>query len=161
MKRTPNKQGDILKRSNIILVFVMLLIVVLVFYQTRVMPKETLGGLGPGQWPRFVAVILLIFTVLLLFQTIFMKSDVSSPINLKSGGLKRVFILFGVLIGFGILLPILGFLLSSFLFIMAVMFVMGEKKKSRIVLSSIGITAAIYIFFDYLLKLMLPRPFFM
>jgi hypothetical protein len=139
----------------------MLLIAGGVFYQTQDMPDEVFGTLGAAYWPRFIAVVLLIFTVLLSIQTIFSKSDSPSPINFKSGGIKRVFALFGILIAFGIALPILGFLFSSFLFIIAVMLVMGEKKKSWIFWSSVGITAGIYVIFDYLLKLMLPRPFFM
>jgi putative tricarboxylic transport membrane protein len=139
----------------------MLLIAGGVFYQTKDMRDTVFGSLGAAHWPRFIAVVLLIFTVLLLIQTIFSKSSQSSPLNFKSGGIKRVFALFGILIAFGITLPILGFLLSSFLFIVVVMLVMGEKKKSWIIYSSVGITVGIYIIFDYLLKLMLPRPFFM
>jgi hypothetical protein len=150
-----------LKKYNIILVILMLLIAGGVFYQTKDMPDEILGTLGAAHWPRFIAVMLLIFTALLLIQTIFSKSSSSSPLNFKSGGIKRVFALFGILIAFGLALPILGFQLSSFLFIIAVMLVMGEKKKSWIVGSSVGITVVIYIIFDYVLTLMLPRPFFM
>jgi putative tricarboxylic transport membrane protein len=139
----------------------MLIIVGGVFYQTQDMRDTVFGSLGAAHWPRFIAIVLLIFTVLLLIQTIFSKSSQPSPLNFKSGGIKRVFALFGILIAFGITLPIFGFLLSSFLFIVVVMLVMGEKKKSWIIYSSVGITVGIYIIFDYLLKLMLPRPFFM
>jgi putative tricarboxylic transport membrane protein len=132
-----------------------------VFYQTREMPKEAHGTLGAAQWPRFIAIVLLIFTGILALQTAFLKKDTPSPLNLRSPGMKRVFALFGVLIAFGILMPIVGFLLASFLFIIATMLVMGERKKSWIFGSSIGITVGIYIVFEYLLKLMLPRPFFL
>ncbi|MDR1179758.1 MAG: tripartite tricarboxylate transporter TctB family protein [Spirochaetales bacterium] len=150
-----------MKKYNIILVILMLIIVGGVFYQTQDMRDTVFGSLGAAHWPRFIAIVLLIFTVLLLIQTIFSKSSQPSPLNFKSGGIKRVFALFGILIAFGITLPIFGFLLSSFLFIVVVMLVMGEKKKSWIIYSSVGITVGIYIIFDYLLKLMLPRPFFM
>ena len=150
-----------MKKCNVILIAVMLLIVAGVFYFTKDMPKEFFGVVGPSLWPRFIAIVLLIFTGLLLFQTVFDKSGSPSPINIKSKGLKRVFGLFGVLIGFGILLPIMGFLVSSFLFLVVVMSVMGEKKKLRILFSSIGITVLLYVFFEYLLNVFLPRPFFM
>ena len=150
-----------MKKYNIILVAVMLLIVTGVFYFTKDMPKVLHGGLGPSQWPRFIAVVLLIFTGLLTLQTIFMKSDSTSPINFGSKGLKSVFGIFSVVIAFGIIQPILGFFLSTALFIMAVMIIMGEKSKLRILLSSAGITLFMYLFFSYLLNVMLPRPFFM
>jgi hypothetical protein len=151
----------IVKKYNIILVAVMLLLGAGVFYFTKDMPKELHGGLGPGQWPRFVVAILLSFTVLLVFQTIFLKPDSPSPIDFKSKGQKRVFGLFGVVIAFGLVQPIFGFFLSTALFIVAVMLIMGEKSKLRILLSSAGITAFIYVFFSFLLNVMLPRPFFM
>jgi len=150
-----------MKKFNIILVVLMLLVVAGVFYFTKDMPKELHGGLGPGLWPRFVAVVLFVFTGLLAVQTILLKPGSPTPINFKSQGLKSVFRIFGILIAYGILLPILGFLLSSCLFIAAVMLIMGEKRKLRILISSVGITVLIYVFFGYLLNVMLPQPFFM
>ena len=150
-----------MKKYNFILVAIMLLVGTGVFYFTKDMPKELYGGLGPGEWPRTIAIVTFIFTFLLLFQTIFLKADMTSPINFKSAGLKKVFGLFGVVIAFGISQPIFGFFVSTALFIVAVMLIMGEKSKRRIFLSSAGITLFIYVFFSFLLNIMLPRPFFM
>ena len=150
-----------MKKYNIILVIIMLLVVAGVYYFTKDMPKELYGVVGPSQWPRFIAIVMLIFTWLLLFQTVAGKSGSPSPLNFKSKGLKRVIILLGILVVFGVTLPILGFLVSSCLFIAAVMVAMDEKSKLRILLSSIGITGLIYIFFGFLLNVILPQPFFM
>ena len=150
-----------MKKYNIIIAAVMLLVVAAVYYFTKDMPKELHGVVGPSQWPRFIAIVMLIFTWLLISQTISGKSDTSSPIDFKSKGLKRVFLIFIALIAFGRALPLLGFLLSSSLFIVAVMIAMGEKSKLRMLLSSVGISVFIYIFFEYMLNVMLPRPFFM
>ena len=151
-----------MKKYNFILVAVMLFLIVGIFYFTKDMPREMHGIVGPGQWPRFIAVVMSIFTGILLFQTISMKkSDTPSPIDFKSKGFKKVFIIFLVLIAFSLALTTLGFLISSSLFIIAVMLVMGERNILRILLSSIGFTIIIYIFFGLLLNVMLPRPFFM
>ena len=151
----------IVRKYNFIIVAVMLLVVTGVYYFSKDMPREMHGVVGASQWPRFIATVLFIFTLLLLFQTVFGKFDSPSPVNFKGKGLKRVFIIFAALIAFGILLPFLGFLLSSSLFIITVMISMGEKSKLRMIFSSVGISVFIYVFFEYLLNVMLPRPFFM
>ena len=153
-----------MKIYNIIISIIFFCLSVGIFYNTKQFSKIKFGTLGSGQWPRFVALIMGALAITLLLQTLFSKpkSDETKeePIKFKSGGIRRVFILFFVLAAYALLMPILGFIIDSFLFIIAVMIVMGERRLFNLLGISFGLTIGIYFIFQYLLKLMLPRPVF-
>ena len=150
-----------MKKYNIIIIIAMYIIAFGTFYMTKDIPKISHGVMGASQWPRFIGVLMFIFTTMLTIQTIFTKTDSPPPINFKGEGIKKVLLLLCILVAFGAILPILGFLISSFIFIIASMVIVGDRSKPRILLSAVGITLFVYIFFEYLLNVLLPKPFFM
>jgi hypothetical protein len=153
-----------MKKWNIITAILLVFIIGGIFYATKDYPKVVEGTLGAGEWPRFLAIVLAIFTVLLLINTFIVKSDNTgeyNPIQFNNGAIKRVFAITGTLVIFVLMLQILGFLISSFIFIGLVMFVMGERRSKWLLGTSFSITLGIWIVFELLLKLMLPRPIFL
>jgi hypothetical protein len=154
-----------MKKWNIVTAILLVLMIGGIFYSTKDYPKLIEGALGPGEWPRLIAILLAIFTVLLLGNTFISKPDNTGerekdPIQFNSGGVKRVFTISGTLILFVLILQILGFLISSFVFIILVMLVMGERRVKWLLGTGFGITLGIWVVFELLLKLMLPRSVF-
>lgn len=121
------------------------------------------SGSDPGAvfWPRMIAVGFVIFSGVMLLETMKMKEDETKPVfDWKNPAGKKVLMMFFIFIILAVSLYVLGFVISSCLFIPAVMYVLGERRKKIMIFCSIGLTGIIYLFFSLLLHVTLPQPFF-
>ena len=80
---------------------------------------------------------------------------ISTPANI------RVYILFGIIVLFCVVLYFLGFYIGALLFIPALMYLMEVRSVKKIALTTIITLAAVYILFGMLLNISLPAPIFM
>ena len=124
------------------------------------------SGYDPGAafWPRLLAVMLVVLSIILVIQTMIAgerNKEQTNPIDFKAPQMKRVYIMLGIFLIFTILLIYGGFIIASLLFVPAVMFVLGERKAFKLVLTSLILTGSVYFFFTMLLRITLPQPFFM
>lgn len=124
------------------------------------------SGYDPGAafWPRLLAVILVLLSVIMVIQTMIgggRSAEQTQPVDFKAPRMKRVYIMIGVFAGFTVLLVYLGFIIASLLFIPSVMFLLGERKALNIILTSLLLTGSVYFLFTVLLRITLPQPFFM
>lgn len=109
-----------------------------------------------------LGVLIIVFSVCLLFSTIKNKEKleaktftIATPANI------RVYILFGIIILFCLILYFLGFYVGALLFIPAVMYLLEVRSVKKIVLTTVITLAAIYVLFGMLLNITLPAPIFM
>ena len=111
-----------------------------------------------GVLPRIVFVGLLICAIALLV-TSFTKTHEQA----ESTGTdwKRLGISAGVALVYLILIPILGFYLATFLYLVATMFVFGVKSWKILVAVPVIFNIVIYLAFEKLLTIFLPAPFFL
>lgn len=116
------------------------------------------GALGPGFWPKILAIFLIIISVVMLLTSLFKKYEEEEEpvIDYRSPAFKQVFKLFFVLALYGIGLYWLGFFVPTILFVILVMFIMGVRNVKILLITSVGIAACIYIVFAQLLNLYLP-----
>lgn len=132
----------------------------LLFYER--LPQILCRGAGERFWPRVIAAGILIVSAVLLAETFIKKEEREEPpIVYTSQGIKRVYILFGLILLFGIGLQYLGLVISAVMFVPAVMFTLGEKRVIWLAAGGIGVTAAIYVIFAVGLNVVLPKAFFM
>jgi len=152
-----------MKKYNCILAGILVALSTMIFVQTRNMLEVTNNMPGPGIWPRALAVIMLLCAVCLLYQTFFrLKSSWSEVlVDFHKPGVHRVCLLFGLFVTFGIALNYLGFVISSLMFIPAVMVVLGERRWKHIAVVDVTIVVFIYLIFEKILNTVLPAPFFM
>ena len=116
-----------MKKANYIISVIMLLIGVgIVALASSLKIKLGEGDPGAGFWPMMLGVLIIVFSVCLLFSTIKNKEKleaktftIATPANI------RVYILFGIIILFCLILYFLGFYVGALLFIPAV-------QKSRL-----------------------------
>ena len=80
---------------------------------------------------------------------------ITTPANI------RVYILFGIIILFCLILYFLGFYVGALLFIPAVMYLLEVRSVKKIALTTVITLAAIYVLFGMLLNITLPAPIFM
>lgn len=151
-----------MKKFNLGTALVMILLSVGIFYQTKDMPKTFNQAPGPGFWPRLLAIVIFILSAALVVQTCAEKTDWEEVlVDVKTPGVQRVFMLFAAFAVFAVSLNYLGFIITSLIFVPAVMRILGETRVKWLFLTSVGTTAFVYLIFVKCLRLVLPAPFFM
>lgn len=126
-------------------------------------PADVVMKIGPAFFPDMLAGLFLICSVALMVNAALAKAGpgaVEDPsqvrgLSLDNGILRAVVTVFAV-IAFVIALRPVGFLITSTVFLAAMMALLGLRKPVLMVVVSLGITAGIYIIFEKLLGLTLP-----
>jgi len=140
---------------------------VFMFHTADKLPEGMFGTLGAGFFPRIIFGALAIFSFGLVVQSIFIhfvkkkggeKTEVFSPERYK-----YVIIAFFIFFLFVLALKYFGFVFASLFFLPTLMWILGPKTRASLVpisLTSIGMTAIIYISFTKLLQVFLPSGSF-
>lgn len=110
-------------------------------------------GPGPGFFPLWLSVILIILAPLYMYES-FKEKNTSSEEWPKGESMKRIVFIIMSLILFLLLFVLFGFLVASVAFLALLFY--KEYKWYMTVTLSVGITAIIYILFNTLLKAYLP-----
>jgi hypothetical protein len=153
-----------MKLSDLIAGSIGLFFSVLIYWAILSCPNYAISMAGPRFFPQLLAIVLGGLSIFLAIQAIFKKNEIASDnVEHQETKTKKKFIAFKVPFSmFGSVAYIytmkkLGFLISTFLFFIFLMFIMQEKKKIiKAVSWAIGVTAAAYIIFAVLLKASLP-----
>nr|WP_288744460.1 tripartite tricarboxylate transporter TctB family protein [uncultured Mediterraneibacter sp.] len=151
-----------MKKANYIISAIMFLVGIgIVARASSLKIKLGEGDPGAGFWPMLLGALIIVFSAVLLISTIKNKKKleektftISTPANI------RVYILFGVIILFCVILYFLGFYVGILLFIPTVMYLLEVRSVKRIVLTTVITLVAIYVLFGMLLNITLPAPVF-
>jgi putative tricarboxylic transport membrane protein len=110
------------------------------------------GVPGPGLWPICISVVLLACSALLVYHTLKMPAEEDTSLELWSPGSRRVYITMIILLIYVILLPTLGFIISTA--VMQFVFIQWFAKKKPYITAIIAIviTMVIYCAFRFLLN---------
>ena len=116
--------------------------------------------MGPAFWPRFIlgSIILLSGIVSVgLIRRIAKEKAWGESLMTMDRGKVRFFAAIVLSIAYLILLPVLGFIAVTPLFMIAFMLLLGEKSKGWIIGVSLGMTAIIVVLFTKAMYVPLPR----
>lgn len=122
-------------------------------------------AMGSGVWPSFLAWAMIILSAALVVQTAIDSlkhkdreetEEEKKPIDFKSPGMKRIYILIGFFIIFAVLIQLFGFYISMLFLIPACLILLGEKRPKYIILITAGILVFVYLVFVQMLSLRLP-----
>lgn len=154
------------KRSNIILSIVTIVFGVIFLTFSMQIPVRSTGGISPAFWPTTLMIGLIILGSLLLLQSVKKPkfendSDVQGflseePKEENEGGFA-VYLVVGILVGYILLLNVIGFILSTFLLIYSTAFVLKMRNKKALLLASFAGTALLVVLFPIVLGTPLPR----
>jgi hypothetical protein len=109
--------------------------------------------------PRILASTLIFLGALLIFQQIFPRlprPNEVPPDRLGSREWLQTFGLFGLTVAYTALLPWLGFLLVTPVYLVAAMVVSGAGWRPRTGVVALAVTGVIYVSFIYFFKVSLP-----
>ena len=119
------------------------------------------GDPGAAFWPILLCCGLIFTSALLLVQTMIEGKKAAGPeeplIDYRSAGVHCVFIIFGIMIGYAILLYYFGFIIATLVFVVCTMLAMGERRPLWLGLTTVGITGFIYVKFALIMNVVLPK----
>ncbi len=144
-----------MKKGNLVLAAVCAVLGVGIIAVALGYPKAAdygTGVPGPGLWPIVISIVLLACTALLLLKTLRMSPEKDTKIELWTTGTRRVYVTMGILVVYLIVLPFLGFIISTF--VLELIFLQWFAKKNPIitVVISAAITMVVYCAFRFLLN---------
>ncbi|PJG84314.1 tripartite tricarboxylate transporter TctB family protein [Conservatibacter flavescens] len=143
-------------KNNIFIGFLSVLFGILILYFSQNMNMFDEYNI-PGErfWPFCLAILFIFLGICQWIETIIHRHKKHS-INLTSPAVKRAYVLFLIMIFYGIGLIYIGFIVSSLLLIPIIMKMMGEKKPYTFILAAFGIVFCIYLFFEVIFNSPLP-----
>lgn len=140
-----------MRKLDLILGFILVAICgVFYFMISRLPSKATL-------YPLFVTTILLILTLIHIAITYFKKADSEANV-FKDLELKQLLFVLGASGLYVGLINIIGYVISTIIYIVAVLFGLNVKKSNSVFIS-VGFSIIVYVVFKILLKVPLPRGF--
>lgn len=144
-----------MKKGNLVLAAVCAVLGVGVIAVASGYPKAAdygTGVPGPGLWPIAISIVLLACTAILIYRTLKMKPEKDTKIDLWTTGTRRVYLTMGILFLYLLVLPFLGFIISTF--VLELIFIQWFAKKNPIitVVISAAITMVVYCAFRFVLN---------
>ena len=112
---------------------------------------------GPGFLPFGLAIILIGLSIALIAKS-WKKEEQSVPFWPERGWVRPVLGV-GIFLLYALLLPPLGFVFTTFFFLIIWMWGIERIRWAMILPISIGVTAVLYFIFSYFLEVPLPAGF--
>ena len=136
-----------------------LLLALLSLEEARRLPVGTWKSPAPGFFPLVLSFLLLVLAAFLLWSALAKPGKEASrvPFFASSAGKKRVWLTVSALLFFNLSLETLGFLLTSFIFLALLIRVLSSQKWVVVLGGSFLFSFSLYVLFDLLFKLPLPR----
>ena len=116
--------------------------------------------MGPAFWPRFILVSIILLSGIVsvgLIRRIAKEKAWGESLMTMDRGKVRFFAAICLSVAYLILLPVLGFIAITPVFMIAFMLLLGEKSKGWIIGVSIAMTAVIVVLFTKAMYVPLPR----
>jgi len=141
---------------------VLLAISLVLLVQSFKLPSLPIVPVGPGFYPAIVLSFMAAASALLVAQDLMKRA----PVVAEDGAAPRrdyrlVVIAFAIVAAYVVLLPLIGFRLSTVLFVGVLQAALGRPQTARdwavLVAIALGTAAATYIVFERYLLVLLPR----
>jgi len=134
---------------------------------TRGLPKSSFVPVGPDFYPRIVLIIMAVLSVLLILVDLWPQrakaaeaTTAAAPAPEKRN-YRLVGVTYAVFTGYVILLPLVGYRASTFLFVAALQAVFEAPRGARgwvlLMVSGLATSLVTYIIFNDYLSVLLPR----
>ncbi|MFD2639156.1 tripartite tricarboxylate transporter TctB family protein [Piscibacillus salipiscarius] len=153
--------------GELILALLLVLLSILIYINSDDLPSMNESQLDPGSFPQFVAILLGSLALILSIQKTIqlMKNKEGSQSSIKDiiREHKLVFITLGLLLLYILFIQIIGFIISSIIFMIVTALIVGPRtKKDIITITSIAfvLTIGLYVFFQNVLQVRFPTGLF-
>jgi hypothetical protein len=147
--------GPTMKKADILAVILIVPICLYVFYESARWPIPALLG-NPLLIPRGVAICLLVAAGMLLYRAATGRA-LALEKRLAGADLRRVSGVAILTFAYVFAVERVGFIATTFIFLLLFGLVLGERRWVRLVLFAIVVPIAVYAIFDTTLHVPLPR----
>ena len=147
------------KRIDIGTGIVLCILSVVIYLYAEQYSGRGVNKYGPNFFPQALSLLLFLSSVALIIQALRGKALKSLEVVDRSGFIRATVTLV-IAIGYVFLMKVLGFYLSTVIFLFVVMTYLGQKKLWIRILVSILVASAVYGLFHYFLKIPLPEGIF-
>jgi len=167
--RTFLTEGAFMKKGEIIANFVIVLFFIFLFicsFQLRQVKR--FGEVGSGFWPMLTLALAILLSLIMLLSNLIKynrekkqtgsvePTSAEAKVEIKNLrkkiALSMVFLLFYIII-----MPWIGFILATFLYILGFILLLGERRKLVLILSPVLATALIVIIFAKFIAIPVPK----
>lgn len=150
---SPLRNQETLLGATLLVLAILVFVGVVNFKNTA----ENYRALPPSFFPNILVGVMVVLSLALLVRG---WRNAPSPIfkqSVKRSNVLRVVGLMALLVVFIVLLQYVGFAISSFLFVLSLQLVLGERRPVRLFALAISVTLVMYVVFVLLLRVPLPR----
>jgi len=150
-------------KGELIFSLLIFLVSLLLYWVTGSFGSSTVlqaAQMGPTFWPRFILGAIILLSGIVSVQTIrkIVKEKAwGESLMVMDRGKVRFFAAFGLGVAYLYLLPILGFIAITPVFMILFMLLLGEKSTGWIIGVSFAMTALIVVMFTKAMYVPLPR----
>ncbi len=150
-----------MKKANIIGALVIVTFSLAFTIEASRMPIFEGHSPGPGFVPLIVGILTLALSVALVFQSIMMNTgNANVPFMKKREGLRDILIITVSLFAYAGCIYLLGYSITTFLFIFTLLKIVGKYKYQFSLTVSAITTIVLYAIFQYWLDLVFPAGIF-
>lgn len=128
-------------------------------YMAGMLP-EAKRGIGPGDYPQVILKVLLVLGLIQIGYAYYhhrKKTPEEEVRKFEKKELFNVFILALCVVAYVRLVTLVGFILLTPFFLFAMMYIFGQRQWIKMTIVSVVSTAVIYLLFNNLLLVLLPR----
>jgi len=143
-------------RKELVTSLVLMAVACLALLEAVQLPFGTPRVPQSGFWPTILAILLAFFSLIQFGKTIGKKARGATPFWAETSGWQRILWVVGSLVAFAFLFEPLGYLLSVFLMIGFLLWIIEPRKWWRLILVALLISVLSYLMFGILLKTPLP-----
>lgn len=146
------------KFADALIAFFLIVLSIFLFITADKMPNSA-KGIGPGDYPKFICVVILVLALIQVVTTLISSKGFPS-LDLKSINVK--FLLRALLmvvmtyIYYKLMKPV-GFLLTTVVYLFTSFILFGYKKKFKAVVIAIVFTVIVYFLFTKVFMVFLPK----
>lgn len=123
-------------------------------------PEKIPGQMDGAQWPQILLGLLVIFLAMNIYKVYKNRKDGETfniNFDIKEFVKNKLFIGSVLLIVYTLALDFTGFIVTSIIFFMLYSRLLGEKRVKTLLLSSVISVVTLYVMFNIMLSIMLPR----
>lgn len=149
-----------MKKGNVVSGVVLLALSIWLFVMAHALPVKATSATGPGFFPKIIAALMAVMSVALIAREwlAWRRTGGMAP-PVAWGNWKRMLMVLAAILGFTAFVSILGFLITTFLFLFVMLFLLEPVKKTiwKKLLIAAVMTAVVYVIFAVVFGASLPR----
>lgn len=141
--------------GNIILSSILIISSVFFFMVTFSFQDTGAEAIGVAFWPRLISILIIILSLVTIIQSV--KEILRHGFQPEESYSVLTMIVGAIILFYLLVIPYLGYLITSLLSVGALMYALGEKNKYHLILLTFAMVGIVYFLFVKILTVPLPR----